>query len=472
MIHLKQSGITLGLGVFLIAGAWAQTVTDTAEAVAIDSAKTTTNNTVKSSTAEDIVYTPIGYGGMEVGQIASGYFRYPGAQIRSIGHVWHQRAYSNFGYKVLFNNRLEINISGGGLIAYSTPQLGTDPQTMQTRDFFFFKTAFAAYSFGGPENISFKAQLGYFPYKYNPDVRNLGEYLFRSNAYPLLVYSDFDYPQADILGARFNFQLKIRDDLFHFQNDVMLHSDLYTVPVQDWSLSDVMSARFYNSLSVGFGASLTNLFSVYQGQYGTDWAENNYYAHSASPIILRSLDHTDSAVFDWKSVKLMARLAFDPKKFIPINIFGKNDLILYSEADVIGLKNYPQYDNLANRIFYTLGFNIPGFKVFDVVNAEIEYCSDTSAYSDEGLYPGTGTPNLYPSAINAASTMHVKRNPLRLSAYIKKSILNGRVSFIAQCARDHKKINFYYYLRSKMSFMETLPATDNWWWVFKTEFTF
>ncbi len=469
MIRSNLCGIALGIGLFMGAGAWAQTAPDAAEA--IDSATDETATAAKSA-ASNVVYTPIGYGGMEVGQIASGYHRYPGQSIIPIGHVWHQRAYSILGYKALFDDRLEINISGGGLIAYSTPQLGTDPQTMQTRNSFFFKTAYAAYSFGGSENISFKAQLGYFPYKYNPDVRNLGEYLFRSNAYPLLVYSDFDYPQADMLGARVNFRLKTPDDVLLFQNDVMLHSDLYTVPVQDWSLSDVISARLYGSVSVGFGASFTNLFSVYQGQYGTDWAENNYYAQSSTPIMLRSLDRTDSAVFDWKSVKIMGRLAFDPKKFIPLTIFGKNDLILYSEADIIGLKKYPQYDNLADRIFYTVGFNIPGFKVLDVVNGEIEYCSDTSAFSDEGLFPGTGTPNLYPSAINAASTLRVKRSPLRLSAYIKKSILKGRVSFIAQCARDHKKINFYYYLRSKMSFMETLPATDNWWWVFKTEFTF
>jgi hypothetical protein len=46
------------------------------------------------------------------------------------------------------------------------------------------------------------------------------------------------------------------------------------------------------------------------------------------------------------------------------------------------------------------------------------------------------------------------------------------VSFILQCARDHKKLNFYYFLRSRMSFMESLPATSDWWWTFKTEFTF
>src|SRR5690606_22629396 len=34
------------------------------------------------------------------------------------------------------------------------------------------------------ENPMFTLQVGYFPYKYNPDAANLGEYLLRSGAYP------------------------------------------------------------------------------------------------------------------------------------------------------------------------------------------------------------------------------------------------------------------------------------------------
>ena len=168
----------------------------------------------------------------------------------------------------------------------------------------------------------------------------------------------------------------------------------------------------------------------------------------------------------------MTRFSFDPKRFIPVDIFGKNDLVLYSEADIIGVRNYPQYyTNVNDRIFYSLGFNVPGFKIIDVINAEIEYCRDTTAFSDEGL-SGSVTPRISPSYLNTSSSTQVKRDPLRLSAYIKKSFFNGRLSFIGQCARDHKKLNFYYYLRSHMSFMETLPATSDWWWTFKTEFTF
>jgi hypothetical protein len=458
MVRLKFGVISMLIGFSIFTGVPAQSADSNGEAP-------TESSTNGSS---DITFRPIGYGSLEVGQIAAGYFRYAGAPIQPISHAWQQRAISWLGFNALVEKRLEINLAAGGFIVYSTPQLGSDPQTMQTRNIFFLKSAYAACPFGDPENISFKAQIGYFPYKYNPNVRNLGEYLFRSNAYPLLIYSDFDYPQADILGARINFQYKMPDGFLSLQNDLLLHSELYSVPVQDWSLSDVFSLKLFDALTVGGGISFANLFSVYQGQYGFDWMDINF----SKPYVFRSIDQKDSASYDWKSTKAMAQLSFDPKRFIPLDIFGKNDLILYSELDFIGLKNYPQYENLANRMFITAGFNLPGFKVIDLINIEIEYCGDTSAFSDERLYNPGNTPDLAPIPINSASTLQVKRNPLRLSAYVKKSFFSGRLSFIAQCARDHKKINFYYYLRKNMSFMETLPATNNWWWAFKTEFTF
>ena len=42
----------------------------------------------------------------------------------------------------------------------------------------------AVYAFGDVERPMLQLHLGTFCYKYNPDVRNLGEYLFRSGPYP------------------------------------------------------------------------------------------------------------------------------------------------------------------------------------------------------------------------------------------------------------------------------------------------
>jgi hypothetical protein len=467
----KLRGLAILVGV-LLAGNIYLYASDSTDA---GSSETTVekNNDVSNNVnaASDIVYKPIGYGALEIGQIASGHFRKPTQPLEKISHIWQQREYAWLGFNTLVKNKLEINLAFGQMVAYSTPQVGSEPQTIQKRSLVFLKMANASYPIVDKKDILLNAQVGYFPYKYNPDVRNLGEYLFRTNAYPLLVYSDFDYPQADILGLRVNCKVNTLSPLFDFENDLLLHSELYTVPVQNWSLSDVFSVRYMQALTVGGGISFSNLFSVYQGEYGRNWTDPNFDLKTYN-LYLKNPEGTDSALFDWKSIKLMGRISFDFKKIIPLDCFGKNDCILYSEADIIGAKNYPEYfTNINDRTFYTLGVNLPGFKIIDVINGEIEYCGDTSAFSDEGLSGGV-IPRITPSYINTSSSTNVKRNQLRLSVYVKKSILDGHVSFIAQCARDHKKVDFYYYLRTHMSFMETLPSTEDWWWSFKTEFKF
>lgn len=35
--------------------------------------------------------------------------------------------------------------------------------------------------------------MGYFPYKFNPDATNLGEFLFRTGTYPLYLISNFNH---------------------------------------------------------------------------------------------------------------------------------------------------------------------------------------------------------------------------------------------------------------------------------------
>ena len=74
--------------------------------------------------------------------------------------------------------------------------------------------------------------------------------------------------------------------------------------------------------------------------------------------------------------KLMARASFDFKplfKSFADQFLGPNDLRIYSEAAILGLKNYPvYYDDLSKRIPIMVGFNVPTFKVFDVLALEVE----------------------------------------------------------------------------------------------------
>ena len=424
------------------------------------------------STDDNITLTPIGYGSLEVGQIVNGYFKQPATlTTNKIDHIWQQRALSLFGYKAQIQEHLEIQLSGGGLLAYSTPQIGTHPTTLQTHQFFFIQNAFAKCSFNIMDNLSAQLQLGYFPYKYNPDARNLGEYLFRTNTYPLIVYSDFDYPQADLLGVRANVTLFDR----LLSNDLLLHSEVHGVPVQLWSVSDIVASHLFDIVNLSAGISFAHYLDVYQGNgYLTTWADRFYgNPEKLDPqnkvYYIDTYNGTDTSYFSWKAIKAMFRFSFDPKKFIPMDIFGKNDLKLYAEGDIIGIKNYVKYyRHIEDRTLATAGFNFPGFNIIDCIAIEGEYCANKIyAYSDERYYSLTPVP--LPIRY---SDINLSRNPWRWSVYIKKSLFNEHVSIIAQAARDHKKINFHYFDRANMSFIETLPDGDNWWWTFKTEFKF
>ena len=64
----------------------------------------------------------------------------------------------------------------------------------------------------------------------------------------------------------------------------------------------------------------------------------------------------------------MARVCFDFKKFFNTNIFGDQDLKLYCEAAILGVKDYKlYYNNLVQRIPVMVGFNVPAFKILDLI---------------------------------------------------------------------------------------------------------
>lgn len=436
-----------------------------------------------ASDSSDVVIKQTAYGEIETGQIMQGYYYRATVGIAEpIAHVWQQRAYGYLGLNALVKKRLNLNFTAEGLTAFSTPQNATWPQTTQPRQFFNIKWVYASYPFGKIESPFLTLQAGLFPYKYNPDSRNLGEYLFRSNAYPLVIYSVFDYPQADIFGLRLNLHLSdllLKND--ELKNDLIFHSELLGMPVQDWSLSDVISYTM-PWVTVGVGASLCRYFSVYQGLYPSATTDGYFYpdnlpeADKSNFWIHDTLPFTDSAFFDWKSIKLMGRASFDLKKFIPSDMFGKEDLKFYVETDLIGLKNYPLfYEHRKDRMLSMIGFNIPAFKYIDVVNLEFEYCPNNSAFSDGAFYGYStlGLANVIPlDSFTTQGDYNVKRSPWRWSLYLKKSVIGDHISFIAQVGRDHKKIDFYYFDMAYMSFIESLQTKKDWWWTFKTEFKF
>ena len=429
--------------------------------------------TVAAEIDPDITITPKGYGSFEVGQIGKGYFKKAGANTASISHIWQQRAFGNVEMDVSYKDFLAIEIIGEGMIAFSSPQVGSKyPTTTQPRHYFYIKSSNASLSLGNKEFLGFGLQAGLFPYKYNSDVRNLGEYLFRSIPYPLIIYADFDYPQANLAGLRFT--IEGFNNLF--SNDLLLHSEIIGFPTQNWSISDIAEINIFNMASIGGGVNFHHLLNVYQGKNIPGSSEGYYYDLNGFP--------GDSVLDKHRGTKVMARAAVDVKNVAarifnqgePLPYFNRNDARIYGEIDIIGLKNYDDrygYGDISDRTFYTFGFNFPGLFIFDLINFEFEFCKNTSAFSDEQFYGGTFPNWSNVTAIRDENNIDtLKREPWRWSIYLKKSFFKDHLALTAQFARDHKKVNFHYFEKSEMSFIEALPTKKDWWWVFKTEFKF
>ena len=120
------------------------------------------------------------------------------------------------------------------------------------------------FSFGDPARHSLQIEAGYFPYKYNHEVRNLGEYLFRTYCYPPVMVNLFDRTFTELMGARVGGTLW---GIWH--QDLILNSETKLYPFYDFSLSyltDIKNPEFgfarSGFITLGGGVQLYRLIPV------------------------------------------------------------------------------------------------------------------------------------------------------------------------------------------------------------------
>lgn len=330
---------------------------------------------------------------------------------------------------------------------------------------------------------AFKTQVevGYFLYDYNPDQQNLGEYLFRSKIYPLDLFTNFELPKDRLLGIRLGSEL-----VPGLHQDLLLTSEYKYYPKSDYTISYVADYKAGKVFDVGAGASCVHCLAVkpsYETPHndknmyvtipaqsfkdsagvvhtvaGTsglpDLVKNNpAYSYETDPLTQqRSLYDSmkvDTGYYTFRGVSLMGRFSFDPKPLIgSSSLFGAQDLKIYGETAVLGLKDYPfYYAKLSQRIPWMLGFNLPAFHILDVLSLEMEYCSypfpeDWQTSLREGL-PIPGGQSFSPSSYaDPATHSNYVYSPWKWSIYLRKEVARG-LYVSAQVARDHLRLADY-----------------------------
>jgi hypothetical protein len=399
-----------------------------------------------------------GYGALQMGQLVRGYYNAPYSDVsyvngenrgnRLIEHQWIESLRSRFcssfykGHSLKINFGLEFNYN---FVTINNPAgLNADNiKTLIPKTYYYDLLVHRAdmeYRLLTTNKGTLDLQLGYFPFKYNPQATNLGEYLFRSETYPNHLVNEFYFAETRLLGTRLGGTLKGAGTNLH--GNLFLTSEM-TYPVQDFSLAGLVSADVLNgAIDLGGGIQFQRLIPVDTKRTTPRTEKNISYADT--------VNH-DTTYYSYSGTKMMARICFDIKKLLPMSILGEEDFKVYSEYAILGLKDYDRfYDNISERMPFMFGMNIPGFKLIDLISLEFEYYTNpyynnnrNQLYADiDNTMPAVPNvskdPSTDPTQNGGYGVVTTGDHRWKWSLFAKKRI-GKNFEIIAQAARDHSR---------------------------------
>lgn len=371
-----------------------------------------------------------------------------------------------FVQEATVNDRLHLAFGFGGLFFYRFPEQSGNPDFNVKYWAGGLSQAYGTYSWGDLDGSPVRLTGGLFSYKYNPDSRNLGEYLFRSYAYPNTIFTGvWDYAnnsKASLFGL--NLSVPLLDG--KFRNNLILNREENVFPLHDWSLSYLAGFRPENGLvDIGAGVMFERLISQRPSRTTPERDINGYVETANGTFLIGDPANTlpgDTSYYTFKSIKAIARASINPQVLFPNSILGPEDLKLYGEVAVLGVKDYPiLYDKLANRIPLMLGFNLPTFGLLDVFSVEVERWTNPNLNST-AIVRRAEVPKPYStSPLDSAYT----KDDFKWSIFAKKSVFNT-LSVILQVANDHLRP-----IASDFNPAWTEVSTEpsHWYWLFRFE---
>ena len=482
--------------------------------------------------APKVVYKPLSVGALqEFGQIRKGIYA-TGSPAPTTTQLTESDWIDHFGAfitkEAVINERLHLTGGLGGLFQFRKPEM-PDPNGAvnsgfpgaQRKAFFVGPTdAQAIYHVGEIAKPWLKFGGGMFMYKYNPTAYNLGEFLFRSGAYPTYTqtggYAIVNSAAANMQGLRSSLAFG------GFKADAFLTTETGLAPLYDWSLATLASYTLGEGLfEVGAGVNFKRIIPVkpsrtakhldkngYFELNGTGYSTNrSYYSFQSSfykdkltnattaqdsatalariseldtalAVVGRALTpvtHEDSSIkigyFSGAGTLLMGRFSIDPKKPFGEGLFGPEDLKLYGEAAILGVKNYPIfYKKVTERMPVMLGFNFPGFKLLDLIAIQGEYFNSPSlnntAQVGNGGYNIPAFPLANDKIVSKIDYNDItKEDNYKWSVLVRKN-LGANITLSGQVANDHMRLtSSYFYYGPQFDHNEITTSKDHWYWM-------
>jgi hypothetical protein len=414
--------------------------------------------------------------------------------------------------EVIVNRRLNVKVGAGGVFYSSYPQVINSGGAGYGVKFGPGITqAQAQYKFGqNPDKAWGALRVGYFGFKYNPDAKNLGEYLFRAGAYPTYVvtggWSIMDNALVKVQGIEFSLS-QLNGDLKH---SFLLYNERDFRPPGDFTPAFI--TEYTNGpIQLGAGVSFYHYFPI-KGAVTSPKNRNTAIYSFDNPSAVSAVDplsgdtntyaagqrivagygdlegylapainpnwNADSLIaaynpsveyISFKAIKLMARASFNLQKVMPIEMLHPEDLKVYGEVALLGVKNYDGiYESRTDRMPIMLGVNLPTFQFLNALSFEVEYLRNrnpddmgsqqaklnpgyayntiTSYTQDNGgglgNSPNASTQEFY--TIMLKDNFNNRRDDWKWSLYAVKQVTTG-ISLRAQVANDHFRAQDTYF---------------------------
>jgi hypothetical protein len=301
----------------------------------------------------------------------------------------------------------------------------------------------------------FSVTAGYFPFTYNPDIKDFGLYLLRGPVYPGVLISGYDskytlsgagYDPKDPRPVANTMGLLMRHSVGPFEQDLILGSEIENYPLFDISPAYIASVNIGGALRMAAGVNFYHLIPIERKLTSPDSFGSNDLPspfngdpNSRSQIYVDTLAH-DTTFLSFAGTKVMATAAFDPKAFFSSDAFGAEDLKLYGEIAVIGLdqsKAYKAvYGDLRHRMPVMVGFNFPAFNLLDHLSLEVEWYG-SKVKDDLGRLQATTGNFQSPLPVVNAAGLNLTRDNWKWCLQATKTL--GHLQASLQVASDHSR---------------------------------
>lgn len=373
----------------------------------------------------------------------------------------------------VYNERLTIQLTLGGLFWYSLPEA----TSFQSRRIYFgpgVGQATGIYAFGeNPADPAATLQFGFFPHKYSESV-NLGEYLYRSGTYPGILYSGgWSYMNAAAYMAQ-GARLTVPTLNKMLTHDFTLYMERDLQPTNDLTPGYMLTAKPLPFLELGAGVVWSHAISLNSKRLDPHEDANKYSKTTGRPV---SGDTTtaglaspcangttsDCGYYTFKGFKTNARASLDLG--VLTGVVPAGSFKLYSELALLGVEDQPfYYDDKMERMPIMFGANVPTFGLLDRLSVEAEYLKTRFPNNNSSVLEGQ-LPIPVASGANNDAFSEAKTN-WKWTIYAKRSIITG-LDIYAQAASDHLR---HFNFAAAPGAEPATPRPGDWYYVLRLQF--